>query len=409
MEPRKGVGRWLVFNGIGLAGVVVQLGVLAALLAAGIHYLVATALAVEAAVLHNFVWHERWTWRDRPAAGLRHRLARLLQFHLLNGMVSLMGNLVVMAVLTRRLGPFAANITAVVACSMVNFFGSDRVVFGDLRKRRPVALTLIVLSAALLSPTVHAASDGDWTALKPTTLAAWNAYDQQVEARFARADQNPFFAQDAFPGAPAWRDAARAGGIAMLRIESAMPKAQAPDVPDGRIHHWAGAVFVPGVTVDAVVQRIREHAGRESESYEDVLASRLISKDGDRLRVFMKLRRSAVITVTYNTEHAVDYRKISATRITARSVATKIAELENAGTQSEREKAPGADHGFLWRLNAYWRYEQVDGGVLIECESVSLSRGVPMLLKPFVSGMVERIARESLEKTLSSLRAVVRA
>ena len=64
----------------------------------------------------------------------------------------------------------------------------------------------------------------------------------------------------------------------------------------------------------------------------------------------------------------------------------------------------GNDHGFLWRLNAYWRYEQVNGGVLIECESVSLSRSVPVLLRPFVTGTVERIARDSLQKTLVSLR-----
>ena len=118
----------------------------------------------------------------------------------------------------------------------------------------------------------------------------------------------------------------------------------------------------------------------------------------------MKLRRESVITVTYNTEHDVEYRQLSGTRASSRSVAIKIAELENAGTAQEREKPVGNDHGFLWRLNAYWRYEQTKDGVVIECESVSLSRGVPMLLRPFITGTVERIARESLQKTLSSLR-----
>ena len=89
--------------------------------------------------------------------------------------------------------------------------------------------------------------------------------------------------------------------------------------------------------------------------------------------------------------------------------ATRIAELANAGTKNEREKVPGDDNGFLWRLNAYWRYEQVDGGVLIECESVSLSRVVPFAVRLFVSPIVERIARESLERTLVSLRATLSA
>ena len=135
-----------------------------------------------------------------------------------------------------------------------------------------------------------------------------------------------------------------------------------------------------------------------------MLSSKLLARDGDRVRVYMKLRRDSVITVTYNTEHDVQYRKLSETRASSRSVATKIAEVDEAGTPKEREKPAGNDHGFLWRLNAYWRYEQVNGGVLIECESVSLSRSVPVLLRPFVTGTVERIARDSLQKTLVSLR-----
>jgi hypothetical protein len=88
-------------------------------------------------------------------------------------------------------------------------------------------------------------------------------------------------------------------------------------------------------------------------------------------------------------------------------VATKIAELAEVGTPREREKPPGSDRGFLWRLNAYWRYETVPGGVLIECESVSLSRSVPLLVRPFVTGTVEGVARESLERTLAGLRAAL--
>ena len=74
----------------------------------------------------------------------------------------------------------------------------------------------------------------------------------------------------------------------------------------------------------------------------------------------------------------------------------KIAELADAGTPREREKAPGEDHGFLWRLNAYWRFEQVGTGVLIECESVSLSRSVPLLVRPLVGPIANRIAREAM-------------
>jgi putative flippase GtrA len=128
--------RFLKFNGVGAAGFAVQLTALAALLSLDVHYLVATALAVEAAVLHNFVWHERWTWRDRPAAG-RDRLARLWRFHALNGLVSLVGNLLLMRVFVGAFGlpAIPANLVAVLACSLINYVASDRVVFGARASR----------------------------------------------------------------------------------------------------------------------------------------------------------------------------------------------------------------------------------------------------------------------------------
>jgi putative flippase GtrA len=129
--------RFWIFNAVGLLGFAVQLTVLALLLHAGTHYLVATAAAVEAAVLHNFIWHERWTWADRPP-DRDARLARLVRFHALNGAVSLAGNLLLMRLLTGTLGmpPLAANAIAVVACSAINFAGADRLVFGVTRPRR---------------------------------------------------------------------------------------------------------------------------------------------------------------------------------------------------------------------------------------------------------------------------------
>lgn len=128
--------RFWRFNAVGVLGFVVQVVVLASLVRLGVHYLAATALAVEAAVLHNFWWHDRWTWRDRPARA-RSRLRRLWRFHALNGAVSLAGNLVLMRGLVGAAGlpPVAANLIAVAACSLVNFAASDRAVFGAARLR----------------------------------------------------------------------------------------------------------------------------------------------------------------------------------------------------------------------------------------------------------------------------------
>ena len=384
--------RWTAFNVVGFVGIGVQLAVLAALVhVCGWNYLVATAAAVEAAVLHNFAWHQRWTWKDRRPASAHETLGRLFRFHALNGAVSLVGNVTITAVLVRsiHLEPVVANALAIAACSLLNFTASDRLVF------RSTVATVLMLIALTPAP----ASAGPAAA----ATAGWQRYEAKIQEQFPSPRSGPaggpFFAHDRLQS-KGWRDEVMRGAVDMIKIDP-------PALPDAKIHHWVGAVFVPGVTLDRLLAVLKENAGKESRFYDDVEQSRLLTRDGDRLSVFMKLRRTSIITVTYNTEHQVEYARVTPTRATARSVATRIAELENAGTAQEREKAPGEDNGFLWKLNAYWRYEQVTGGVIVECESVSLSRAVPLLVRPVANPIVDRIARDSLSRTLASLRKVI--
>lgn len=126
--------RWLKFNAIGIVGVGVQLIFLHLLVRAQVDYLTATALAVEAAVLHNFAWHQRYTWADRPTDDLAEVVARLIRFHLSNGTVSIVGNLLLMRWLAGGLHVplLAANFIAILVCSLINFVLGDRFVFrGD--------------------------------------------------------------------------------------------------------------------------------------------------------------------------------------------------------------------------------------------------------------------------------------
>jgi putative flippase GtrA len=122
--------RFLRFNGVGMVGFALQLALLALLLRLGLNYLAATAIAVELTVLHNFAWHERWTWRDRTA-GAEGRARRLWRFHASNGLISLAGNLLLMRLLVGLLGlpALPANLLAVLLCALVNFTASDRFVF----------------------------------------------------------------------------------------------------------------------------------------------------------------------------------------------------------------------------------------------------------------------------------------
>jgi putative flippase GtrA len=132
-ESLRGLGlRWLKFNAVGAAGIVVQLAALGVLVSGfGVNYLVATALAVEAAVIHNFFWHQRFTWADRPGSGVRNTLVRLLRFNLTNGALSILGNVVIMRLLVGRLhiNYLAANLATIAACSVANFLVSHRYVW----------------------------------------------------------------------------------------------------------------------------------------------------------------------------------------------------------------------------------------------------------------------------------------
>ena len=124
---------FIMFNVVGVLGFALQSGALFVLThsALSMGYLAATAAAVDLAVLNNFVWHQRWTWKDRPSATTGETVRRLLKFNITNGAVSITGNLVFMSILVGRAGlPIAgANVASVAACSICNFFLADRIAF----------------------------------------------------------------------------------------------------------------------------------------------------------------------------------------------------------------------------------------------------------------------------------------
>jgi putative flippase GtrA len=131
-QKNRAFRRWLKFNAVGGIGIGVQLAALA-IFRSLLHldYLLATVLAVETAVLHNFLWHERFTWADRPATRFRRSVVRLVRFNASNGLVSILGNLLLMRVLLGTLGmqSFVANLIAIAASSLVNFLLSDCFMF----------------------------------------------------------------------------------------------------------------------------------------------------------------------------------------------------------------------------------------------------------------------------------------
>ncbi len=183
---------------------------------------------------------------------------------------------------------------------------------------------------------------------------------------------------------------AERGGLHSCACDAGKPQGKAYEVPGGTIHQWRGQLLVKGVTVDQVVAALQDRGVPPPQ--EDVLESRVMSRSGDSLTVYLKLSRRAIVTVTYDTAHAVTFNRLSPTAAESRSVATRIVE------------ADGRDRGFLWRLNSYWRYEQEGDGVRIRAESLSLSRRVPAVVKPVAGPIIARVGRDSMARTLEAVR-----
>jgi hypothetical protein len=261
------------------------------------------------------------------------------------------------------------------------------------------------LLAALVVIVLGAPDDAGAATLQPQTVQAWNTYVASTEARIDRelASAHGFLVADFLPGRDAVRDAVAKGAIPIDRLTSRDGVGKVIAVPDGLIAHWRGAVLLPGVTLNALLERL-QNPNERGPHPQDVLALRVLNRRPDQLELAIRMTRTKLVTVTYDTEHVVDYRRFGNTRASSRSVSSRIAEIENAGTPAERALAPGQDRGFLWRMNSYWRYEQVDGGVIVELESLTLSRSIPLGLGIVVDSTIERIARESMHRTLESVR-----
>lgn len=232
--------------------------------------------------------------------------------------------------------------------------------------------------------------------LKPKTLATWDKYVRLTEQRVERDIGQPTTARPP------------AGDVQISRLHTLDEEGRSIAVDDGLIHHWKGLVFVPGTNLDQVLKLVQDYNGHQRH-FQEVEQSRLVSREGDTFRIFYRLKRTKVITVVYNTNHTITYRRHGPSRVSSRGIATRIAELDDAGKPSEKEKPAGDDSGYLWRLNSYWRFEERDGGVIVECESISLSRGIPLGFAWLVKGFVESVPRESLANTLNSLKKAVQS
>jgi hypothetical protein len=273
-------------------------------------------------------------------------------------------------------------------------------------KHKSYRITLRTLLSSILV-LVPGALLLDAADLSAETVKAWNSYVKATEARISKelSSKDKFLALEFQPEGRVNRDinSLFAGEIPIAEVKSVDANGREIKVPDGMIHHWRGCVFIPNIALDAVYARVASPSIEDTRQ-EDVLDSAVLERSPDSLKLYLKLQRSKIITVVYNTEHQVRFQRPNADRAWSRSMATKIAEIENPHSDNERERPEGHDRGFLWRMNSYWRYKQVEGGVIVECESITLSRSIPAVIRYFVNPLIKKVARESMHRTLDSMR-----
>jgi hypothetical protein len=240
------------------------------------------------------------------------------------------------------------------------------------------------------------------------------AFARYVQAREAVMDQEIarrtyFLCIDALLG-PTSRDQARAdlrNGKVLIGHDLPGNSADTIPIAGGLIHDWTGLVFIRGVSISKVISTLQDYDQAERYYEPQVVKSKLLEHSGNDFHVFLRLKQAHVITVVLDTDYLVHYTFLDPAHVAARSYSVRIREVENVGEPAERERPPGDDEGFLWRLDSYWRLYQAPGGVYVQCNAISLTRDVPAGLGWLVRRFLETIPRDSLRFTLESTRKAV--
>ena len=242
--------------------------------------------------------------------------------------------------------------------------------------------------------------------LRPETLRAFDDYIRQREHRLdeerLKNGSSRFLWLD---DSPERRARAKAGEVAIASATQKNPR----EIAGGLIHDWAAGVFVPGANLSRVLGIVQDYDRHKRIYQPEVMDSKLLRREGDRFSIYYRLMKKKVVTAVLNTEHDVRYFPLGSGRVHSRSYSTKISEVENAGESGEKELPPGDGHGFLWRLNSYWRFAERDGGVYVECEAVSLSRGIPFGLGWMIEPIIRDLPQESLQKSLAATRVAAQS
>jgi hypothetical protein len=244
---------------------------------------------------------------------------------------------------------------------------------------------------------VTGAAPGRAVAEPPAAAAsAFGTYVGTVESRLAREHGSP--AAFLGPAGVATEARLRRGE---LIIEQIAPTPSA-GMAGAMLHDWRGTAFAPGATAADFERLMKNFDAYPQHFSPEVIQARTLARQDDHFQASMRVRQKHVITVVMDTSYDVMFGRLDAQHGYSISRSTHVSEIESPGTSKERAMSGSEEHGFLWRLNTYWSYEERDGGLYMQIESVTLTRSIPIGLGWAVGPFVESIPRESLEFTLRS-------
>lgn len=235
--------------------------------------------------------------------------------------------------------------------------------------------------------------------LKPETLKAYEKYIRSAEEKIATQNRS----QKAF----LWIDRDPERRKTVQNGEVPIEQITAPEIDGGLIQHWIGAIFFPKVTLEQVKRVDQDYANYGRYYAPDITNSKLLSKKGNHFHVSYRLTKQKVFTVVMDTKHDIEYLAPATNRLVEQSRSFDVRQVKNAGSSSEKVLAVGKGDGFLWAMNTYWRLEERDAGVYVECEAITLARSIPSAVMGIVSPIVDSFAKESLTGTLKAKRRVV--
>jgi hypothetical protein len=237
--------------------------------------------------------------------------------------------------------------------------------------------------------------------LSPETLTAWDAYVHAQNARVAEYSKaTPFLWSDRSPD----RLRRLHNGEMVVATFGENPHS----VPNGLIHHWVGAVFLPGARLDDVLSVVRDYSRYQTFYAPNVIESRVLRQtDTEDTFSLRMLNKTAVARFALDADFQGSYTRLDQNKWYGISYTTRVREVENYGLANEHEAPPNTGRGLIWRLYSISRFEQRDGGVYVELEAVALSRDVPGALRWLVDPIVRRTSRSSIHVSLQKTEAAV--